>query len=324
MKKLILAISALLFAVCTLYAQAKKPTIMVVPSDAWCIRNGYVQEYDEYGVSKKIPDYAAAMQSNQDIRTLVTSMGNFMAQQEFPIQSLEQELKRLQNEEAELAVLTGGETGAYISESPIERLRRTAKADIILDLDFEIRRIGPKRQVSFNLTAVDAYSSKIISGNSGVGSDSSTAAIETLLQEAVQSFKDNFIDGLLRHFDDLFTNGREITVTLRRFDSSPIDFESEFDYYGQSAELADIIGVWFEENTVEGRFTESDRSSNLLRFNQVRIPLYGKSLSGKEVAIDAADFVRPLANLLKKEPYNVTVKTYPKGLGEVWLILGEK
>ena len=251
-------------------------------------------------------------------------MGDFMAQQEFPIQSLEQELKRLQSEEAELSVLTGSETGAAIAESPIERIRRTAKADIILDLDFEVRRLGPKRQVSFNLTALDAYTSKIISGNTGVGSSSSGAAIETLLQEAVLSFKDNFIAGLLRYFDDLFNNGREITVYMQCFDSSPIDFETEFDYNGQTAELADIIGVWFEENTLNGRFSEAERSTNILRYNQVRIPLYGKSLSGREVAIDATAFARPLANMLKKDPYNVVVKTVPKGLGEIWLFLGEK
>lgn len=323
MKKLILTLLAASVA-CGVFAQAKKPTIMVVPSDAWCIRNGFIQEFNNQGVVKKIPDYAAAMQNNTDIRTLVSAMGDFMAQQEFPIQSLEQELKRLQSEEAELSVLTGSETGAAIAESPIERIRRTAKADIILDLDFEVRRLGPKRQVSFNLTALDAYTSKIISGNTGVGSSSSGAAIETLLQEAVLSFKDNFIAGLLRHFDDLFNNGREVIVTLRRFDSSPIDFETEFDYNGQTAELADIIGVWFEENTLNGRFSEAERSTNVLRYNQVRIPLYGKSLSGREVAIDATAFARPLANMLKKDPYNVVVKTYPKGLGEVWLILGEK
>lgn len=323
MKKLILTLLAASVA-CGVFAQAKKPTIMVVPSDAWCIRNGFIQEFNDQGVVKKIPDYAAAMQNNTDIRTLVSAMGDFMAQQEFPIQSLEQELKRLQSEEAELSVLTGSETGAAIAESPIERIRRTAKADIILDLDFEVRRLGPKRQVSFNLTALDAYTSKIISGNTGVGSSSSGAAIETLLQEAVLSFKDNFIAGLLRHFDDLFNNGREVIVTLRRFDSSPIDFETEFDYNGQTAELADIIGVWFEENTLNGRFSEAERSTNILRYNQVRIPLYGKSLSGREVAIDATAFARPLANMLKKDPYNVVVKTVPKGLGEIWLFLGEK
>ena len=323
MKKLILTLLAASVA-CGVFAQAKKPTIMVVPSDAWCIRNGFIQEFNDQGVVKKVCDYQAAMQNNADIRTLVAAMGEFMAQQDFPIQSLEEELKRMQNQEVDLSVITGKETGAIIAESDYERIIRRAKPDIKLDLDFEVRRIGPKRQVSFNLTAVDAYSSKIISGNTGVGSSSSGAAIETLLQEAVLSFKDNFIAGLLRYFDDLFNNGREITVYLRCLDSSPIDFETEFDYNGQTAELADIIGVWFEENSLNGRFSEAERSANVLRYNQVRIPLYGKSLSGREVAIDATAFARPLANMLKKDPYNVVVKTVPKGLGEIWLILGEK
>ena len=35
-------ITLLLLAVSTLaIGQAKKPTLMVVPSDAWCIQNGY-------------------------------------------------------------------------------------------------------------------------------------------------------------------------------------------------------------------------------------------------------------------------------------------
>ncbi|WP_087260422.1 DUF6175 family protein [Alistipes sp. An66] len=323
MKKLILTLLATSVA-CGVFAQAKKPTIMVVPSDAWCIRNGFIQEFNDQGVVKKVCDYQAAMQNNADIRTLVAAMGDFMAQQDFPIQSLEQELKRLQNQEVDLSVITGKETGAIVTENDYERIIRRAKPDIRLDLDFEVRRIGPKRQVSFNLTAIDAYSSKIISGNTGVGSSSSGAAIETLLQEAVLSFKDNFIAGLLRYFDDLFNNGREITVYMQCFDSSPIDFETEFDYNGQTAELADIIGVWFEENTLNGRFSEAERSTNILRYNQVRIPLYGKSLSGREVAIDATAFARPLANMLKKDPYNVVVKTVPKGLGEIWLFLGEK
>ena len=29
------------------FSQAKKPTIMVVPSDNWCIKNGYTMTYDD-------------------------------------------------------------------------------------------------------------------------------------------------------------------------------------------------------------------------------------------------------------------------------------
>ena len=125
------------------------------------------------GASVTVPDYTKALQVDADMRAMITQMGEFMAQNNFPLQSLEQELKRLQTEDAELAMMTGKQ-GSEIDETPVERLRRNAKADIILDLDYEIMRNGPRQQVRFNLQALDAYTSKIISGNTGMGSNSGT------------------------------------------------------------------------------------------------------------------------------------------------------
>ncbi len=296
------------------------PTIMVVPSDVWCQRNGYVIEYDNQGVKQSVPDYARAMRENSDIRVLVSKMGDFMAAENYPTVSLEQELKRIDMESVELAMLTSNNTGSMIAESPIDMLHRTAKADIILDLDFETKKIGPRQQVSFNLQALDAYTSKIISGNPGVSSNSS-APLVTLLEESFLSYKDNFLNGLKNHYRNIETNGREVVVVLRRFNGVPFDFESIFDYNGIEAELADILGVWFEENCIDGTFSEDERSANVMRYTQVRMPIYGKSLSGKQVAMTTTSFVRTLSTMLKKDPYNATVKTYQKGLGEVWLIL---
>ena len=63
----------------TLFGQAKKPVIMVVPSDAWCIRNGYVQEFESYGQKEMVPDYSAALKNNPEIRLLISYMADFMA-----------------------------------------------------------------------------------------------------------------------------------------------------------------------------------------------------------------------------------------------------
>lgn len=179
--------------------------------------------------------------------------------------------------------------------------------------------------MSFNLQALDAYSSKIISGNTGVSTPaSSSTALTTLLNEVVLSFKDNLISGLIRYFDNMFEQGREITVQFFRFDSCPIDFETEFEYNEQIAELADIIEVWFEDNCVEGRYGSPTKSANTMRFNQVRMPLMGKSLSGKETAMDSKKFVNSLVNMLRKAPYNLTVTSNQKGLGEVWIYIGDK
>ncbi len=322
MKKSLVIAALLLACSITGWSQAKKPTIMVVPSDSFCERNGYVQQVNAMGASSTVADYSRAMKENSDIRTLVSAMGDFMAKNDFPIQSLEQELKRLQTEDAELAMMTG-KSGGEINETPLERLRRSAKADIILDLDYEVHRVGPRKQVSFNLQAIDAYSSKLISGNTGVSSDAS-APMTTLLEECVLSFKDNFLSDLQHYFDDLFANGREISVTLLCYDNCPIDFEEEFEVNGESYELAEIIEAWMADNTVEGRFSTQAKSANRIRFNQVRIPLYARNMNGRDVAIDAEAFVRPLVRMLKKKPYSLVVGSSPRGLGDVWITIGDK
>ena len=48
MKKTILVLLMVLFAV-SLAAQVKKPTLMVVPSDNWCVKNGFVLEKRKVG-----------------------------------------------------------------------------------------------------------------------------------------------------------------------------------------------------------------------------------------------------------------------------------
>ena len=41
MKKIILILCSLLLIVSAGFSQAKKPTIMILPSDVWCNTNGY-------------------------------------------------------------------------------------------------------------------------------------------------------------------------------------------------------------------------------------------------------------------------------------------
>lgn len=323
MKRICFSLLVFILGAVSLWGQAKKPIIMVVPSDAWCVRNGYVQQFESYGQSETCPDYNAALQNNAEIRLLISYMADFMAKEEYPIQSLESVLKNIRNEESDVSSIVSERSGAMIFESPIDELRRVAKPDIILDIDYQVKKRGPRRQVSFNLTAYDAYTSKIISGNTGVGS-SANAPVELLLEEAVLSFKDNFLFGLQNHFDDMFEHGREVVVSLRRFDTADVDFEEIYDYKGEEVELADLIDLWFSENTVEGRYTLNERTPDVLKFEQVRIPLYGKNIAGRDVAIDTRGFVKPLVKMLNDEPYFLPVTVYQKGLGEVWLILGEE
>ena len=54
-------ISLSLISCITVHAQAKKPTLMVIPSNVWCVNNGYVQTFNDQGTTNTLPDYEAAL-----------------------------------------------------------------------------------------------------------------------------------------------------------------------------------------------------------------------------------------------------------------------
>jgi hypothetical protein len=306
-----------------LFGQAKKPTIMVVPSDQYCISRGYKIEFDNMGATQTLPDYKAAMQNDADLRLVITKMGQIMADRGFPLKDLEMELRNLEREAAEAAMLMSSTSSSELAESPVDMLKRTAKADIIMDLSFDIKRQGPNKYISFNLRGLDAYTSKQISGAAGAGAPSSAASPELLLEEAVLSHMDGFNAGLQRHFDEMFQIGREVRVNIRRFANWFDNLETYYTYDGEELELLEHIENWFYDNTVSGRFSLTDASDNQMRFEQVRIPMMETDSRGRERAVDTRRWVSGLSKHLR-DNFQIDSKIYMRGLGEAWLIVGEK
>ena len=56
--------AVMLLVINSAFSQAKKPTIMILPSDVWCNTNGYMMEFDNQGTKVKVPDYKKAFQEN--------------------------------------------------------------------------------------------------------------------------------------------------------------------------------------------------------------------------------------------------------------------
>ena len=314
-KLLLLLMSALLTN--GIFAQAKKPTLMVVPSDVWCSTNGYMTEYDNQGNIMNVPDYQTALQTNMDLKLAIAKINDLMAERGFPLKDLEQQIKLINQQNAEMNMTTSS-NGNALAESPIDRLLRTAKADIILELTWNVVRQGPKYSLTFILEGKDSYTGKSIGGANGTSAPSFSAELPVLLEEAVVAHLDNFNHRLQTYFEDLFANGREVSFEVRVFadNEAGINLESEFDGY----ELAEIIDDWMALNTVEGRFSKLGSSENYVQYEQVRIPLYKTN----GVAMDTESFARQLRSVLRKEPYNIPVKVLNRGLGKTILVLGEK
>ena len=306
----------------SVFGQAKKPTIMVVPSDRYCIANGYSMTFDNQGTQTVLPDYKKALQNDSDLRLAISKMSGIMSDREFPLKDLEQELRNIANESAESSLIMGSAGGSVV-ESPIDVLKRTAKADIIMDLDFSVERQGPKKHIKFILNGLDAYTSKNIASSSGAGEPSSAASVDLLVEEAVLSHMDEFCGRLQAHFDDMFNNGREVKIMVKLFDGADVNLNDEYDYNGTTDELNIFIEDWMADNTVNGRFSISDATENFQRYEQERIPMFYER-NGRQRAMDTRTFVNNLKKFLSEAPFNLESKVYMRGLGEAWLIIGEK
>ena len=316
-KKITLCLMAMVMATTALMGQAKKPTIMVIPSDNWCNKNGYVQTYDEMGVQKTVSDYKAALTNSMDLKLVIAKMNELMADRGFPLKDMEATLANIERQQAEEMLITSKESGSQVAESPLDRLRRVAQADILIEISWDVTFQGPKSTLTYIMRGIDAYSNKQVAGSSGASAPTISAEPVVLLEEAVLSRIDEFNDRLQAHFEDMFTNGREVALDIRVFDNGlGIDLESEFN----GMELSEIIEEWMVANTVMGRFTKLTGTETRLSYEQVRIPLYKEN----GAAIDTEGWARQLRKFLRAEPYNLQVKVVPSGLGRCILIIGEK
>ncbi len=313
--KRIFLLALMICATAVVFGQAKKPTIMVVPSDYWCNTNSYMTTFDNQGTTQKIPDYKTALQSDGNLLLVIGKINTLMADRGFPLKNLESVLSSIERRMAEDNMTMSKTSGASLSESPLDRLRSTAKADIIIQLTWTVNTTGPKKSITYNLQGLDAYTNKQIAGAQGTGEPSFSAEIPVLLEEAVLANMDNFCAQLQTYFEGLIDNGREVAVDIRVFDTGEMDLETEFN----GVELTEIIDEWMAANTVNHNYNKSDASENYIYFEQVMIPLYKPNGN----AMDTESFVRDLRNYLK-QTYQITSKVMTRGLGRAILVIGEK
>ena len=301
-----------------------KPILMVVPSDVYCNEMGYVQKWkDENGREQTITDYDIfGREDARDLRLVIASLNEIFNSKGIETQSLEFLLKSMKQEAQENA-LVGDDYGldGAIAESPIDRIKRTANVDFIVDLDFEVMEKGMGRYISINMRAVDvSANAREIAHAHGDGKPSNSATINTLLEEAVLNHMDMFCKKIQDEFVNMSKNGRQITVKIKRTDNSDYDFiRTTFSFEGEQTTLGDIIYYWLQDNTVDNNPTRVI-TPNVLTFNQVMIPLTKVGRRNAIQRVDTQSYLQGLQTYLRNN-YNIDGTIYMRGPSEVWLIL---
>lgn len=315
MKKLFIVFTFFISAVLALAQQAKKPTIMILPSDNWCNQRYFMTNFSDQGNMVKVPNYQQAFLEDTELGQVISNVGQVLTEQGYSLKDAEQEIKSMSIKTAEDNVTTSKKSGASLVESPLDQLKRRVKSDVIIQLWWQVNRTGIGNSASFTLEAFDAYTNKRIATSTGTTKPSSDI-IPILLTKAVKEYIKPFDNQMDKWFADQSKRGREISLTIRCWDSWDKDLEEE--YNGE--ELTDCIQNWLQKNCVNGTFNLSDGTESFAQFEQVRIPLF----DDKGKAIDARAFATKLRKYLQQPPFSITSKVMVRGLGEAIVILGEK
>ena len=315
MKKIILFTSLFLCSLVT-FSQTKNPTLMILPSDNWCNQRYFMTEYNNQGTIMKVPDYKLAFQEDTELGQVISKIGALMLKKGYFLKDAEQEIKNLQQRQAEDNVTQSSTSGSSLAESPLDMLKRRAKADIIIQIWWKVNKASSGKSVSFTLEAFDAYTSKRIASSTGTDLPTSETLVPIMLEKAVSDRMKEFTGQLDNFYKDIQKNGREIILTVKRWENANFTLEKEI----AGDEITTYINNWMRKNTVNGQFNMSDATENFIQFEQVRIPVDDKYGN----AMDAREFGRELQKYLKNPPLNIDAKLMIRGLGEAILVLGEK
>lgn len=300
-----------LFLSLSLFAQqAKKPTIMILPSDNWCTTRYFTKTYNNQGETVYYSDYRRAFLEDGELGTVISKIGELLTEKGYSLKDAEQAAKSLEINLAKNDVIFSNTNNAGLAMSPLDILKQRVRSDILIQINWNVT----KEAVTFTMEAFDTYINKRISTATGV-SERNKDIIPIQIENAIKKHIKKFDEQMDKYFQDLQANGREIAVNIQVWDNSETNLETEY----QGNELLWHIQEWLYQNTVKGQYNLSDGSENFAYFEQVRIPIIQRNR-----ALDAREFVRGLQKYLQESPYNVTSKIIVQGLGKATLIIGEK
>jgi len=305
-----------LFSSSLLFAQGKKPTLMVLPSENWCQQRYFYNEIDLNGKRQSFPDYERAFFEDTEIGQVITTLSSQFVDLGYNLKDAQQILAGNRKRSVEESMTFDLDTGSDLMESPIDILYRSARADVIIAVWWEIQRTDNGIALSLQLDAIDSFTHKRIASMMTNTKPKQGQTIPMLLEKAVRKSAKDFSNQILEYFAGLEEEGREIVLTVRVWENSNWNLESRVD----GTELIDVINDWLYDHTVQGRFSLTFASETTASFEQVMMPTY--DARGRE--LDARQFILGLRNHLETAIPQMEVKIVTRGLAESFIIIGQK
>lgn len=289
--------------------EQSKPSIMVIPSDQFLQRAGFLKTKQTNGRTVYDRDYSGFILNNTINKNAVRAIQNYFIGQGYPLNDLEQSLKSLDNQ----AIMDDADN---IAKDAKTLLVSTCHPDIILEFDFEqkIKETGRTtsiKVIDYTMAAIDAFSNKSVASfvKTEIKDD-----LSTYLEKQLPSDLPNFISQIKAYFTDIVTNGRDITFRVAIDANSSVNLTDDYNNVGDT--YADWIRDWVKTNAKNGTATLNRNTGKEMYYTSVRIT----NNADDGTQFNAYDF----ANKFRKEfikNFSLKVTNSTQGLGDAYVII---
>lgn len=161
-------------------------------------------------------------------------------------------------------------------------------ADIYVEVETKVVRTETGNSASVILSAYDAFSGESLSNRVANSPKIYTENYERLIEKAIESDIDNFLNTIQEKFTDMIINGRTIVLNIGIEEGQDFKLDDEDP---ESYELfSDMIEQWVEENALNSTYRLQGTSSNRMIFDIVKIPLKDENNRNYKVSGFASSF----------------------------------
>lgn len=286
-----------------------KPTIMVIPSDNLLKKHGALTKEKSDGADLYIRDYNAYLMRDEKSKVAISIIQKVFIDASYPLNDLDQSLKQLNDR-------TIRDDADGIKKDAKTMLLESVQPDIILELDYsydmDMSSRNFDREVSYTLTAIDAYTNKVFSSNvfsGGKGQD-----FQNAFKDAIDEKKGSLMSEIDSYFGDLVENGREISVQFNIDKNASIKFSDAYTSSGES--YSEWIQDYMDYYTINGTYKLERNSDYQMYFVNVRIPTQNEN----GTQLNALGWARQCVKEMR-EKLKVSCSNRAQGLSEVVVTL---
>lgn len=281
-----------------------KPTLMVIPSDQFLQRGGWLQTKQYNGKTVYIRDYTGFVLNNTNNKNVVRAIQNFFISQGYPLTDLEQSIKSLNVQE-------NMDDADGIMKDAKTLLVEMVRPDIILEFDFDMKnekvsRTTTKPVIDYSMAALDAFSNKSVASfvKTGIYGD-----FDAYLEGQLPKDLPDYVNQIQNYFKDIIVNGRDITFRVAIDGNCAINLSDEYNDMGDT--YGDWVREWVKVNAKNGSAALNRNTDKEMFYTSVRVT----NNADDGTQFNAYDF----ANAFRKEftkTFQIKSVNTTQGLGD--------